>query len=193
MQQADVRRIEEGTMLEIRSEIPLLVAFVDLTRFGAQSQRVDDVQLADGLDAYYEEVGAAVQEGGGRVVKFVGDGAVLAFPEDRVDRGVEMLLALKESVDRSMAQRGWECRLIAKAHFGTAIAGPFGEAGAKRHDVIGKAVNTAAMLDATGVTLSVAAFRRLSPALRRRFKKHTPPITYIRLEDPRRFRGASHS
>ena len=178
-------------MAEIRSETPLLVVFVDLTRFGAQSQRVDDVELADALDAYYEQIGAAVQDAGGRLVKFVGDGAVIVFAEDRVDRGVEMLLALKEAVDRSMAQRGWECRLIAKAHFGTAVTGPFGLAGDKRHDVIGKTVNIAAMLDSTGVTLSVAAFRRLSPALRRRFKKHTPPITYIRLEDPRRFRGTT--
>jgi adenylate cyclase len=176
-------------MPEIRSETPLLVVFVDLTRFGAQSQRVDDVELADALDAYYEQVGAAVQETGGRVVKFVGDGAVIVFDEEQVDRGIEMLLALKDAVDRSMTQRGWECRLIAKAHFGTAIAGAFGPVGDKHHDVIGKTVNTAAMLDATGVTLSVAAFRKLSPALRRRFKKHTPPITYIRLEDPRRVRG----
>jgi hypothetical protein len=49
-------------------------------------------------------------------------------------------------------------------------------------------VNTTALLDSSGVTLSVAAFRKLSPPLRRRFKKHTPPVTYIRAEDPRRFR-----
>lgn len=84
-----------------------------------------------------------------------------------------------------MARRGWECRLTAKAHFGTAVAGPFGSAHAKRHDVIGKAVNTAIALEATGVTLSVSAFRKLSPAVRRRFKKHTPPVTYIRVEDRR--------
>lgn len=172
-------------MPDIRSETALLVAFVDLTRFAIQSQRVGDSELADTIDTYYEEVGAAVAEAGGRVVKFVGDGVLIAFPEDRVDRGVETLLALKDSIDASMARRGWECRLVAKAHFGTVIAGPFGAAGDKRPDVIGKAVNTAAMLDSTGVALSVAAFRKLGPALRRRFKKHTPPITYIRAEDPR--------
>jgi class 3 adenylate cyclase len=105
-----------------------------------------------------------------------------------VDRGVEMLLVLKDAVDRSMADRGWECRLIVTVHFGTAVAGPFGLAGAKQHDIIGKVVNTTALLDSAGVTLSVAAFRKLSPLLRRRFKKHTPPVTYIRAEDPRRFR-----
>jgi adenylate cyclase len=172
-------------MPETRSETPLLVVFVDLTRFAAQSQRVDDVELADTIDAYYEQVGALVQQAGGRVVKYLGDGVLIVFDEGRVDRGVEMLLGLKDSVDQTMARRGWECCLVVKAHFGTAIAGPFGLAGAKHHDVIGKAVNTAITLDATGVTLSVSAFRKLSPALRRRFKKHTPPVTYRRLEDRR--------
>ena len=47
-------------MAEIRSETPQLIAFVDLTRFAAQSQRVDDVEIADTLDAFYEQVGASV-------------------------------------------------------------------------------------------------------------------------------------
>jgi class 3 adenylate cyclase len=168
-------------MSEIRSETSLLVVFVDLTRFGPQSQRVDDAELADTIDAYYEQVGAAVQAAGGRVVKFVGDGVLIVFPEEGVDRGVEMLLALKDAVDAAMAARRWECRLAAKAHFGPTIAGPFGIAGDKRFDVLGKTVNT-------GVTLSVPAFRKLGPALRKRFRKHTPPVIYIRNEDPRRFR-----
>jgi adenylate cyclase len=172
-------------MPEIRSETPLLVVFVDLTRFGVQSQRVDDAELAHGLDAFYEEVGATVAAAGGRVVKYLGDAALIVFEAEGVDRGVEALLALKDSVDRSMARRGWECRLVVKAHFGTVVAGPFGGAGDKRPDVIGKAVSVAAALEATGVALSVAAFRRLGPALRRRFKKHTPPVTYIRIEDRR--------
>ena len=41
-------------MPEIRSETPQLIVFVDLTRFATQSQRVDDVEIADTLDAFYE-------------------------------------------------------------------------------------------------------------------------------------------
>lgn len=86
-----------------------------------------------------------------------------------------------------------EIRAEVPLHFGTVIAGPFGAVGDKRSDVIGKAVNVAAMLDSTGVTLSVEAFRKLGPDLRARFKKHTPPITYIGLQDPRRSRSATHA
>jgi class 3 adenylate cyclase len=180
-------------MAEIRSEVPLLIAFVDLTRFAAQSQRTEDLELAETIDAYYEHVGAAVRTGGGSVIKFEGDAALIVFPATAVDRGVEALLALKDSVDDLMTRRGWECRLVVKAHFGSVIAGPFGAAGDKRADVIGKAVNVAAMLDSTGVTLSVEAFRKLGPDVRARFKKHTPPITYIRLQDPRRSRSTTHA
>ena len=127
------------------------------------------------------------------MVKFVGDAALVVFPGTAVDRGVETLLALKDSVDNFMAQRGWECRLTVKVHFGTAIAGAFGAWGDKRYDVIGRAVNTAATLDSTSVTLSVEAFRKLGRDLRTRFKKHTPPATYIRAQDSRRFRRTARA
>jgi class 3 adenylate cyclase len=169
-----------------RAETPFLIAFVDLTRFGSQSRRVSDAEIADTLDQYYRHVAAAVEDARGRVVKFIGDAALVVFPEDGVDRGVEALLGLKASIDGFMAARGWDCRLTAKAHFGVVVAGAFGPPATERFDVIGKAVNTTALLDGAGVTLSVAAFRRLGPDLRRRFKKHTPPVTYIRTDDPHR-------
>jgi adenylate cyclase len=175
-------------MADARAELPFLIAFVDLTRFFVQSQRVSDTTMADVIDGYYQRVASIVDKGGGRVVKFIGDAALVVFPENAVDGGVQALLDLKESVDELMAAEGWDCRLTVKAHFGTTVAGPFGPSSSRHFDVIGKAVNTAAALDSMGVTLSVSAFRKLRPEIRRRFKKHTPPITYIRNEDPRRVR-----
>ena len=172
-------------MNEARTESPLLIVFTDLSRFYLQSKRFTDTQMADTLDAYYELVGEAVRTAGGRTVKFIGDGSLAVYPESAVDAAVKMLLGLKQSVDVLLVNGGWECRFRAKVHFGTAIAGSFGETDGKRYDVIGKAVNTRAVLDSTGVALSVAAFRKLGPELRKRFKRHTPPVTYIGSEDPR--------
>jgi len=166
-----------------RAPISLLVAFVDLTRYAAQSRRIPDQELADIVDEYYERVAARVEESGGRVVKFIGDAALIVFPDDAADRAGLALLDLKESVDAWLDGLGWESRLMVKLHAGELIAGPFGGQGDKRFDVIGETVNQAARLPSTGVALSVAAFRKLSPELRKRFKKHTPPITYIRTED----------
>src|SRR4051794_24693670 len=100
------------------SGVPLLIAFVDLTRCAAQSERVSDAELAEVVDAYYEQVAKSVGAAGGRAVKFIGDGALIVFHEEAVDRGVQALLGLKAIVDHEMESRGWECRLTARAHFG---------------------------------------------------------------------------
>ena len=171
-----------------RAEVDAVIAFADLTGFSAQAARVSDVEVADTLDGFYERVGARIAGAGGTVVKFIGDAALAVFASDDADRAVAALLDLKEEADAYFAELGWPCRLHIKVHRGEVIAGPFGVAGDKRFDVIGKQVNTCAMLDSTGVALSVEAFRALSPALRQRFKKHTWPVTYIRTDDPHRFR-----
>jgi adenylate cyclase len=167
-----------------RATVPLLVAFVDLTGFARQAASIGDEETAAVLDGWYERCAARVTTAGGRVVKFIGDAALIVFDEDRADAGVQALLALKADADEHFARAGWPCRANVKAHVGPCVAGTFGG----RYDVIGKSVNTAAMLDSNGVALSVEAFRAIGPELRQRFKKHTWPVTYIRVEDPHRFR-----
>src|SRR5215210_6103585 len=102
-----------------RAATPLLIVFLDLTRFSAQSQRVEDAELADTIDAYYGHVSRGIESAGGRVVKFIGDATLAVFPEAAADAGVTALLDLKPAIDDLMSGRGWECRLNAKAHFGT--------------------------------------------------------------------------
>lgn len=174
----------DPTAYSVRREHPLVVAFLDLIGFAKQSTRVSDAELAEHIEAYYARVASRITAGGGHVVKFIGDGVLVVFHRDAADAAVEALLELKRDVDDWLAQLGWDCRLTAKVHVGDVIVGPFGG----KLDVIGREVNAAAMLDSTGVALSVPAFRALGTEMRTRFRKHTPPVTYIRHEDPRRFR-----
>jgi adenylate cyclase len=176
------------TAADRRIEIHVLIAFIDAMGFALQSTRVADDEIADVIDGYYQLIAEQMSAAGGRVVKFIGDGALVVFDATDTDRGICALLDLKLEVDRYFDGHGWECRASIKAHVGTAIAGPYGPPGDRRFDVIGKTVNTAAMLDPSGVALSAEAFRKLAPATRQRFKKHTWPITYIRVEDPHKFR-----
>ena len=176
------------------TEVSRLVAFTSFNRYSAQIHRLDDAQVARVINAYYELTGSAIRAAGGRVVKFIGDGTLATFPTAAADRGTLALLDLKDSADRFMAEQGWDCRLVVKVHFGPVAAGEFGFGPDRRYDVLGKTVNVTARLEASsGVALSAEAFRRLGPEARRRFKKHTPPITYIRQEDVHRPRWAKGS
>jgi class 3 adenylate cyclase len=169
----------------------MLIVFIDLSRFDAQSQHVADSELAETIDTYYVRVANAIQGAGGTVVKFIGDATLAVFPEKAVDAAVAMLLELKPSVDEWMTEKNWECRFAAKAHFGEVIAGQFGPEGSKRFDVIGRAVNTTARLQSIGITLSVDTFRKLSPELQKNFKQDTGTVTYVLREDPKPTRRKS--
>jgi adenylate cyclase len=176
------------------SEVPLLVAVTSFNRYTAQVDGLADLDVARVMAEYYELAGAAITAAGGRVVKFIGDATLAVFPSGNVDRGVLGLLELKNAADRFMADRSWDCHLGVKVHYGTVAEGTYGAGVDQRYDVLGKAVNIAFRLESSGgVTLSVEAFRQLGPGVRARFKKHTPPVTYIRQEDSHRPRWAKRA
>ena len=74
-------------------------------------------------------------------------------------------------------------RVVVKAHFGRAAVGPFGQD--EHFDVVGSEVNVAATLPARTVSLSAEAFRCLKNGERKAYKKHTAPMVYIPVDDPR--------
>jgi adenylate cyclase len=163
----------------------LVIVFIDLSTFTVDARGVDDTRLAELVSDFYDRVGAHVSGAGGTVVKFIGDGALLVFPPAKVDAAVGALFALKRDVDAWLSSERWGSRLVVKVHCGTVVAGSFGARarGEERFDVIGTEVNVAARLPTRSFAISPQAFRRLSPTTRQRFKKHTPPITYIPVDE----------
>ena len=142
------------------NERNLVIAFADLSHFAADASTRANAEIASMLDRFYEHVGEGIGDRG-RIVKFIGDAALLVFEEPAIEDAVRTLRALKESTDALMQQHGWRCRLNVKVHVGPVMAGEFGARGAKRFDVIGTTVNDAARLKGEGVTLSAAVAERL--------------------------------
>lgn len=71
-------------------------------------------------------------------------------------------------------------------HAGTAAVGRIGAEGREQLDVIGSDVNIVGAMRADGrFAVTPALFRKLSADKRKLFKKHTPPVSYIGLDDPR--------
>jgi class 3 adenylate cyclase len=149
----------------MRNEVPMLVAFADLTGYARQCEQVGDVEVADVMDGYYGAVAAEITAAGGRTVKFIGDAALVVFEADAVDRGVDALFAIARAADAHFAAAGWPCRLHVKAHFGTVVAGDYGG----HFDVLGKNVNAAALIAARGIAISPEAFAELTPPAQQRF------------------------
>ncbi len=166
-----------------RAPRELVIAFLDLSYFARDAACREEAQIAEMVDAYYERVGDHTESGGGTVVKFIGDGALLAFPAERADDALRCLLDLRREVDAWLGPQGWASRLMVKAHCGEVIAGLYGSRRAKRFDVIGNVVNIAARLPRP-FHVTPQFFRQLSPEGRKLLKKHTPPVTYIPIEDP---------
>ena len=163
-----------------------LVACSDLTGYARLAAKKSEEELFQFLSDYYEWMGDIVMPTSGRVIKFMGDAALIFFPEKAADAGVRALLQLQVEGDRFLAERLITCRHHLRAHFGPVCYGEIGTRTDKRPDIFGATVNTLFLLKTTGFALTPEAFRQLSPATRKLFKKHTPPIAYIPTEQPHR-------
>jgi adenylate cyclase len=159
-----------------RKPARLVIAFTDFSDFKHVTGRVSDAEIADTMDDYYRLTTSIVEKAKGRVVKFIGDAALIVFPADKPDDALRALLTLRTESDRFMIDRDWECRFSAKVHVGEVIAGDFGAKGSKRYDVMGREVNATAMLKGEksgpdrGIVLSDAMRAAVSPATMEKMK-----------------------
>ena len=69
------------------------IAFVDLSGYTAHTEREGDASAVEMADRFAEVVRAATIRGGGRVVKLLGDGAMLHFPNagDAVQASLDLI------------------------------------------------------------------------------------------------------
>ena len=164
-------------------ETNLLVAFTDLTGFHKYTVAQTDKSVFSTMSSYFEFAGDIVEKSGGKVVKFMGDAILIVFPEERVNEGILALKTLKDQGNKWMESRNMPSRHRIHAHFGQVVCGPIGSKSEKRFDVYGITVNTAALLKSNGLAITPQVFRKLKPDTRKLFKKHTPPVTYIPVEE----------
>jgi class 3 adenylate cyclase len=150
----------------------LVIAFIDLARFQIAARRVKDAALVELLEDYYARMVDGLKPAGGRIVKFMGDGALVVFAVDRASQAARALLMLKSDVDARLAKQKFSSVLVARVHAGEVMAGAFGPKGDKRYDVIGQAVNrTAAMRLGEVISLTGDAFAKLDAKTQKLFKQ----------------------
>lgn len=159
-----------------------LIAFADLRAFLRVSQQLGSSGAVFGfLDRFAHVIHDAVSPTSGRVIKYIGDAALIVFPGEDADLGVRTLLEMKDAVDAFLAAEGVDSRLSVAAHYGEATMGPFGPE--QRMDIVGEAVNRAAMTERgnrqSDFAITPDVFGRLQPATQERFCEHAPPSVYL--------------
>ncbi|HSR73096.1 MAG TPA: adenylate/guanylate cyclase domain-containing protein, partial [Kiloniellales bacterium] len=138
-------------------EREVAILFADLRDFTGLTQHKLPYDVVFVLNRYFAAMGLAVEESGGRVDKFIGDGIMALFGIERGPR-VDCRNALRAA--RRMAERLVEVnaalahdleqplRIGIGIHVGPVIVGEMGYGSATSVTAIGDAVNTASRLEA---------------------------------------------
>lgn len=158
------RRVLEGTVRRAQGEvIRAAIWYSDLRGFTVMAERVSPAELIETLGEYFDCMVNAVQEHGGEVLKFIGDGVLAIFPvgtgEARtacacsLDAAIDALARLVE-LNRRRAATGRDALRIGLAlHVGDVIYGNIGAADRLDFTVIGSAVNLVCRVEPLCATL----------------------------------------
>jgi class 3 adenylate cyclase len=137
----------------------LIIAMADVAGFAKACWGRSDLEVFRMLDRFYGLVGTVIGQAGGTVVKFMGDCALLVFPQDKPDSAVAALRELRAKAEPLWSEFGASCAVTVKAHVGSAACGPIGPDG--RFDVVGKSVNDLFLMNGTGAEEFSEALKRL--------------------------------
>jgi class 3 adenylate cyclase len=161
-----------------------LVACSDLTGYAKYAAKKTEEEIFQLLSDYYEQVGEIIAPAEGKVIKFMGDAALMLFPEESSNLGVHALLQLQSQGDAFLSAREVPCRHHVRVHFGSMSRGPLGTHEDKRVDILGSTVNAMFLLKSTGFAMTPEVFRQLEPETKELFRKQSD--IYIPIENPYR-------
>lgn len=132
--------VHRGEVVHIRSAI----LFADMRRFTELTAELSAEQAAGLLNAYFDCIVPAVEEGGGEVLKFMGDGVLAVFRAE--GDGVETCTRALKAARAGLTKVAEDARFDAGValHFGEAAYGNVGSGMRLDYTVIGRDVNLAA-------------------------------------------------
>ncbi|MFL5337873.1 MAG: adenylate/guanylate cyclase domain-containing protein [Geminicoccaceae bacterium] len=138
----------------------------DLRGFTALSDRLPRAKLVGILNRWFDVIGVAIEDGGGEILKFMGDGLLAVFPLsgeeastcDRALQAAEQAVAGSRTLDELLAKKGEPpLRFGLALHVGDVEYGNIGTRQRLDFTVIGPAVNMASRLESITKELGVAA------------------------------------
>lgn len=162
------------------SQRNLVIVMNDLAGYANAYRRLDDLHIAQFLDAYYETCARLARQHNGRIVKFMGDGCLCVFEPEHCVNAVEFGRALLAEIPPvAKVQRADVDVGVINIHMATVVEGEFGEGDSRRYDIIGSGVNHVFLMGrGKGFNISEPVYRQLPSAARTPWQKNKPPVTY---------------
>lgn len=139
-------------------EREIAVLFCDIRNFTTISEARLPFDIVFLLNRYFAVVGSAVEAAGGRVDKFIGDGAMALFGingslEDGCRQAVRAAAGIIDGIDELNRQLSQDLtiplRVAIGIHAGSAVVGTLGYGNARSLTAIGDTVNVASRLETT--------------------------------------------
>ncbi|WP_454856111.1 adenylate/guanylate cyclase domain-containing protein [Rhizobium binxianense] len=137
-------------------EREIAVLFCDMRHFTTLTETRLPFDIVFLLNRYFAVVGKAVEQAGGRLDKFIGDGAMALFglgttPEEACRQALSAAAAIVAEIDKLDAELSDELRLPLRIaigiHTGPAVVGTMGYGRARSTTAIGDTVNVASRLE----------------------------------------------
>ncbi len=137
-------------------EREIAILFADLRAFTAMAERKLPYDVVFLLNRYFASMGRAIEQSGGRVDKFIGDGVMALFgiergPAEGCRQALAAASAMARQLDGLNATLAHDLdqplRIGIGIHVGPAIVGEMGYGSATTITAIGDAVNTASRLE----------------------------------------------
>lgn len=142
---------------------PQVVLFLDLHNYSLVARELGARQY-EFLQAVYTRLGDRVVAYGGALVKYLGDGLLCLFPVTAVGEAVQCAVALRRDYAALVSE--WPITTPTEAEVGLALGavavGEFGHPTLRQRDVLGEAVNKAAVIGHhRGIALTAAVYAAL--------------------------------
>ncbi|AJC81704.1 adenylate/guanylate cyclase protein (plasmid) [Rhizobium etli bv. phaseoli str. IE4803] len=146
-------------------EREIVVLFVDIRHFTTLTETRLPFDVVFLLNRYFAIIGKAVEQAGGRLDKFIGDGAMALFglntaPEEACRQALNAAAAIVAEIEKLAAELADELtlplRIAIGIHTGPAVVGTMGYGRVRSMTAIGDTVNVASRLESAAKEFEAA-------------------------------------
>lgn len=146
-------------------EREIVVLFCDIRHFTTLTEERLPFDIVFLLNRYFSIVGRAIEDQGGRIDKFIGDGVMALFglgasPEDACRQALKAAASIVVEIDKLAAELADELsmplQIAIGIHSGRAVVGSMGYGNVKALTAIGDTVNVASRLESAAKEFDTA-------------------------------------